>query len=400
MRRGATAFPQLSNPATEIRFEYRSSGNDWQLISSIPNATQEIAWDDWEIYLEDLPDDCGRGGEIKISFNAHIPANSKGADPSVALWHRAYNENDIRAGIIEMGNAERRRKMSAAALKKLANGEIRVDGEWIAHVDDVLKAVTIEAVVVASRQIDISAGVGVSPGTIVATTNNVIVKNKRSTPPGNSLFDYQWIDFGDPINSFSERQLFAVILQNTNRPTVAINSSVKDLRTVLTANYESISSYGGITKARATLEKAMAVMIAESIAPSLAIRLIELAREISEEELTSEILETLDFSEIVQGLDTNMLAVAEAWSSWLSPNGVAGRDVKKEMVDTCREICEIFVSRGISGFHEFLYDQLPRQLRAALGAEDFVRGILEFADIDNHLVDSGQLIDAGDEINV
>lgn len=399
MRRGATAFPQISNPASEIRFEYRSIGNDWQTISTIPNAVQEISWDDWEVFLEDLPDEGGRGGEIRISIETRIPANSKGAHETVALWHKSYKEVDIRSGIIETGNAERRRKMSAATLKKLPDGEISISGEWVARVDDLLKAVTIETVVVASRQIDISPGVGVSPGTVVATTNNVIVKTKRDVPPGNSLFDYQWVDFSEATNVFSARQLFAIVLEDADRPTIVINSSIKDLRTVLTVNDDSIANFKSIVKARMTLEKALAVMIAESIGPSIAMRLLELAKEASDDLLTLEILETLDFDEIVQSLEPNLLTVAEAWSSWLTPNGGSSKGSKQELSATCREICEIFVSKGVTGFQEFLHDQLPRQLRAALGAEDFVSGILGFADIDNLLPGIEQSIDSGEEVD-
>jgi hypothetical protein len=393
MRRGATPFPQLAIPASAVTFEYDDSDGNWFTFAKVPSVSQETIWEDWNVYLEDLPESCTSETRVRIQLITRFPAPTSGASSDVENWHKAYGIEVLRAGLIETGNAERLRRMNVAKVKKLPDGEIQLEAIWESNVASVAHELKLEAVVMTARTIDVAPGVGVFPGTVVATTTNVQISRKRSIPAGNSLFDYKWVDFRDRSNTYSSGQLFAVDLETLERPTVVLNSEIEELRGILTINEGAIAGFPRIKKIRGVLERSLASMIAESVGPSIASRLVEGTIEAVEGDLTRESIEDVDFSEVIASLEPHVRTVAEAWSSWMSPRGG-----KKTLELMCREIVENFTENGSIAFHSYLHDQLPRQLRGNLKAEDSIREILAMAEISELTLNSNSVVelDEGD----
>lgn len=183
MRRGATPFSQLTVPATELKFEYETSPGNWQALAKLLSASQEMVWEDWNVFLEDLPEGSSADAKIKITVTARVPAPSLGAGLPVKNWHGVYSPEVLKAGLIQVGNANRLRRMQAAELKWLPDGEVQFEAIWESTVGSLSGELTLETVLMASKTLDVAPGVGVFPGTVVASTNNVIVRPKRVSPP-------------------------------------------------------------------------------------------------------------------------------------------------------------------------------------------------------------------------
>lgn len=391
MRRGATPFSQLAIPATELKFEYEAAPGNWQVLAKLPSPSQEMIWEDWNVFLEDLPEGNSADTKVRVSVVARIPAPSPGAGIPVKNWHSVYKPEVLKAGLIQVGNADRLRRMQVAGLKQLPDGEILFEAAWEATVGSISGEITLETVLMASKTLDVAPGVGVFPGTVVASTNNVIVRPRRVSPPGTGLFDYKWADFREPSNGFSSGQLFAVDLESFDRPTIWLNSAVKDLRELLTTKSEALANQR-LKAVRSVLERSLASMIAESIGSSVASQLVEAVIEALDEDMTREALDNLDISQVLESVKPHVRTIAGAWSSWMSPRGG-----EKNLEAMCRELAEDFIDKGSVAFHAYLHDQLPRQLRENLKAEDSVKTLLAMADISDLLEANNPATDFGDD---
>ena len=391
MRRGATPFSQLTVPATELKFEYETSPGNWQALAKLPSDSQEMVWEDWNVFLEDLPEGNSADAKIKITVTARVPAPSPGAGLPVMNWHGVYSPEVLKAGLIQVGNANRLRRMQAAELKQLPDGEIQFEAIWESTVGSLSGELTLETVLMASKTLDVAPGVGVFPGTVVASTNNVIVRPRRISPPGTGLFDYKWADFREPSNGFSSGQLFAVDLESFDRPTVWLNTAVKDLRGILTTKSEALTNQR-LKAVRSVLERSLASMIAESIGSSVALQLVEAVLDALEEDVTREALDNLDISQVIESVEPHVRTIASAWSSWMSPRGG-----QKNLEAMCRELAEDFIDKGSVAFHAYLHDKLPRQLRENLKAEDSVKALLAMADISDLLEEKNPTNEFGDD---
>jgi len=379
MRRGATSFPQISIPASRMTVEVRTEGSDWIPFKTLENSDSQVQWEDWQVFLEDLGPQQGQEAyELRASLRVVIPAPPKKAkrprEKAMEKWHKSYPISALRAGTIERANAERRRSFTPGEIQQLPDGELEVTCSWTGNQADLIKGIEIEAVVVSASNIDVAPGVGVSPGTVVATTNGLSISRRREIPPGNSLFTYVWQDFSSAESPFASGDLFAVDLNNHTGPTVVLNSSVPGFQAVLYSRQSPLSGAARWNDPKERVEDALILMIAESVAPSIAVRIIEVVEESVEDELTEGLLDEIDYSEVVELLGPNFLAVARAWTNWLSPSGA-----NRGLTECAREITEIYVSKGIEAFHKFLHDELPRRVRSGLGAESMMEKLLENA---------------------
>ena len=73
------------------------------------------------------------------------------------------------------------------------------------------------------------------------------------------------------------------------------------------------------------------------------------------------------------------------------------RGGQKNLEAMCRELAEDFIDKGSIAFHAYLHDQLPRQLRENLKAEDSVKALLAMADISDLLEEKNPTNDFGDD---
>jgi hypothetical protein len=359
--------------------EVRTEGSDWIPFKTLEHSDSMVQWEDWQVFLEDLDPQQGQGPiELRASLRVVIPAPPKKAkkprEKAMEKWHKSYPITALRAGAIEKANAERRRNFTPGEIHQLPDGELEVTCSWTGNQADLVKGIELEAVVVSASNIDIAPGIGVSPGTVVATTNGLSISLRRETPPGNSLFTYVWQDFSSPESHFAPGDLFAVDLNNPAGPTVVLNSAVPGFQAVLYSRQSPLSGAARLNDPKERVEDALILMIAESIVPSIAVRIIEVVKESVEDELTEGLLDEIDFSEVIELLGPNFLAVARAWTNWLSPSGL-----NRGLTECAREITETYVSKGNEAFHRFLHDELPRRVRAGLGAESMMEKLLEDA---------------------
>lgn len=379
MRRGATSFPQISVPASQMTVEVRTEGSDWIPFKTFEGSDSHVQWEDWQVFLEDLDPIEGSGPmELRASLRVVIPAPPKKAkkprEKAMEKWHQSYPISALRAGTIERANAERRRRFTPGEIQELPDGELEVTCRWTGNQADLVNGVELEAVIVSTSNIDVAPGIGVSPGTVVATTNGLSISLRREVPPGNSLFNYVWQDFSLAEGHFAPGGLFAVDMNHHAGPTVVLNSALPGFQAVLYSRQVPLSGAARLNDPKERVEDALILMIAESVVPSIAVRIIEVVKESVEDELTEGLLDEIDFSQVVELLDPNFLTVARAWTNWLSPSGV-----NRGLSECAREITEIYVSKGVEAFHRFLHDELPRRVRAEIGAESMMEKLLENA---------------------
>lgn len=355
-RRGMTPFYQsLFSSVVEIYAESESG------VEELIKTLESTATDPWENRLFHYGELINGGyTSLRISVTA-----ADGPDLGLYSAQDVKDKDPIAFGAIVLGIASRRRDFVQGEIKLGPKGKtVSASVDLNFSLTDLVDEVNIEIVAIAKKDlVDSQSALVVRPGTIIATTNLLRLRERPTEGAFGDMFDFRWVEF-DKSDQYRSGELFDIDW-NATPPVLYFNESIKNFHHVMNATPLRDGPNSIKLKAREALDCTLAASVLESCGRTVLMRIAQKASEMRNEDPTIE-----DFAGIFEDLSSNDCEFIEQWTDQLAPEPGASDGPG---------LCQLVATTNASALEEHLISQMPRNFRLLVGMESTAIEILALA---------------------
>mgnify|MGYP000244356114 CR=1 FL=1 len=227
-RYGHTPYLQAIFKSSACVYGSKSSTQaNWDLIEVEGN--NEVGSDDLGIYYETIYEQ----GFVRVK----VVVESVG-QLGIEEYLKHNESSDIfSAGLVALGTTSRvRRYFNGQVDFDSAEKILKFKSEVTLSVSDLMGTLQLEPVVIAKIDlIDPLNGLGVLPGTVLATSGSVVLKDKPLENKFGDLFRYEWINFSETEN-YKKDELFDIVFVSVP-PRILLN---KGIQCIFRWSYQSV----------------------------------------------------------------------------------------------------------------------------------------------------------------
>ncbi len=356
-RRGAT--PYLQRQFTSTLAVLRSSSDDLDDWVEVETRQGDATWDDWDFnYLPFQKSDVAR---LRISVES---IGATGLEPYVGSGLDVAAV--LRCGLLLVATESRRREFVEGHLMvDASDGRLIVRCQADFVVSDLAGVYKLEPVVVTAQDVTNPGGMlTIACGTIVGSTNRIVLKEPVERGLFGDLFEFTWKNFAEDPD-LEEGQLFDLVIgDGAPRPRIVLNENLPGFHKLMDVS----DPERGRPSTPARIRRAVDTVIAGKVLEESGAMIVQRIRE----NITVVEAESADveFDEIFELLPPQEREILEAYLGFFAVyphNGSPGA------------FCSYIAELSSHGVAEYLTSVMPRQVRLGLDHESAVGNLVDLA---------------------
>ena len=355
-RYGHTPYLQAIFNTTKCVYGSKSlSQTDWEIVEV--DGNNEVGSDDLGVYYEAINDQ----GFVRVK----IVVESTGQMGIEDYLARNESNEIFSAGLVALGTTSRiRRYHNGQIVFNSSENLLKFNSELTLLVGDLMGTVQLEPVVIAKIDlVDPSNGLKVLPGTVLATSGSVVLKNKPLENKFGDLFRYEWIEFAGNEN-YKKEELFDIDFESVP-PRILLNKSVQNFHFVMDKEDNERGIQPKSVRARRSLDTEISASVLHACGASVISKIRTKAAVMREDDPEAD-----EFGDIFDSLTSNEQSFIKGFRTLLSMN---------IELDSNSQFCDQISKASESAIGEHLASRMLRNIQRFVGRENGVLDLLDLA---------------------
>jgi hypothetical protein len=328
---------------------------DWVIVEVDGNG--DVGSDDFSVYYEAINEQGFVGVKVVVESVGQMGIED----------YLVHNESSdiFKAGFVALGTTSRMRRCFDAQIDFDSTENIlKFKAEVILSVEDLLGTLQLEPVVIAKIDLlDPANGLNVLPGTVLATSGSVLLKNKPLENKFGDLFHYEWIEFTNNEN-YKKDELFDIDFVSVP-PRIVLNKSIQNFHFVMDKVDNERGMQPKSVRARRVLDTDISASVLHACGASVISRIRSKAAVIREDDPQAD-----QFGDIFDSLTPNEQSFIQGFRMLLS------MDIEP---DSNYQLCDQISKASESAIDEHLTSRMLRNVQRFVGGENGVMDLLDLA---------------------
>ena len=328
---------------------------DWDLIEVQGN--NEVGSDDLGIFYETIHEQ----GFVRVKVVVESVGQLGIED---YLKHNESSEI-FSAGLVALGTTSRVRRYFNGQVNFDSSEEIlKFKSEVTLSVEDLMGTLQLEPVVIAKIDlIDPLNGLSVLPGTVLASSGSVVLKDKPLENKFGDLFRYEWINFAESEN-YKKDELFDIDFVSVP-PRILLNKGIQNFHFVMDREDNERGMQPKSVKSRRVLDTDISASVLHACGASVISRVRSKASVMKEDDPQAD-----EFGDIYDSLTANEQSFIQGFRTLLT------MDVELE---NNYQFCDQISKASESAINEHLTSRMLRNIQRYVDGENGLMDLLDLA---------------------
>ena len=329
--------------------------NDWDLIEVEGN--NEVGSDDLGIFYETIHEQGFIRVKVVVESVGHL---------GIEEYLKQNESSEIfSAGLLALGTTSRVRRYIIGQVDFDTSEDIlEFKSEVTLSVEELMGTLQLEPVVIAKIDvIDPLNGLSVLPGTVLATSGSVVLKDKPLENKFGDLFRYEWIDFADSEN-YKKDELFDIDFVSVP-PRILLNKGIQNFHFVMDREDNERGIQPKSVKSRRVLDTDISASVLHACGASVISRIRSKAAVMKEDDPQAD-----EFGDIYDSLTANEQSFIQGFRTLLT------MDIELE---NNYQFCDQIAKASESAINEHLTSRMLRNIQRYVDGENGLKDLLDLA---------------------
>jgi hypothetical protein len=328
---------------------------NWDLIEVEGN--NEVGSDDLGIYYETIYEQ----GFVRVK----VVVESVGQVGIEEYLKHNESSGIFSAGLVALGTTSRvRRYFNGQVDFDSAEEILKFKSEVTLSVEDLMGTLQLEPVVIAKIDlIDPLKGLSVLPGTVLASSGSVVLKDKPLENKFGDLFRYEWINFSETEN-YKNDELFDIDFVSVP-PRILLNKGIQNFHFVMDRDDNERGIQPKPVRSRRVLDTEISASVLQACGASVISRIRSKAAVMREDDPQVD-----EFGDIYDSLTANEQSFIQGFRTLLT------MDVELE---NNYQFCDQISKASESAINEHLTSRMLRNIQRYVDGENGLMDLLDLA---------------------